>query len=144
SLTGKGDVMRTRTRLGAAAAAAVALLLAGGAGRAQAGLIVSSLSPTPPDSALGGPFEAQSFTVGGVSQTLGSVTLRLFNPLTVDETVTVNLYSDNSGRPGSSLLTLGSFTIPAQTLSFADHTLSAPSAFTLQANTTYWLVEAES
>jgi hypothetical protein len=88
---------------------------------------------------------AQSFTGGGVSQTLGSVTLRLENGESVDETVTVQLFDNNTSmgfsQPGSSLLTIGSLTIPAGTNSFADHTLSAP-AFTLQANTTYWL-EAE-
>jgi hypothetical protein len=88
---------------------------------------------------------AQWFTAGGVSQTLGSVTLRLENTSFGDETVTVHLYSNVNtfgfDQPGSSLLTIGSFTIPAQTNSFADFMLSAP-AFTLQANTTYWL-EAE-
>src|SRR5262245_26311899 len=134
-----------RARLGrAAAAAAVALLVAGGAGRAQAGLIVSNLSQTQ-DTEGSGPFVAQSFTVGGVSQTLGSVTLRLDNTAPADETVTVNLFSNTTQNgfdvPDSSLLTIGSVTIPALTNSFADFTLSAPSAFTLQANTTYWLEE---
>jgi hypothetical protein len=115
--------------------------LAGAAGRAQAGLIVSNLSQTQ-NAANSTPFAAQSFTVGAVSQTLGSVTLSLENTSGADQTVTVHLFSDNSGVPGSSLLTIGSFTIPALTTSFADHTLSVP-AFTLQANTTYWL-EAES
>jgi hypothetical protein len=134
--------MRTRLRR-AAAAAAVALLLAGAAGRAQAGLIVSNLSQTPDFGSNGGKFTAQSFTVGGVSQTLGSVTLRLENTANVDQTVTVHLFDNTTQNgfdvPGSSLLTIGSFTIPARTTSLADHTLSAPSAFTLQANTTYWL-----
>jgi hypothetical protein len=91
---------------------------------------------------------AQSFTAGGVSQALGSVTLSLKNIAGVDETVTVHLFSNTTDPishldvPGSSLLTIGSVTVPANS-GFADHTLSAPSAFTLQANTTYWL-EAES
>jgi hypothetical protein len=85
---------------------------------------------------------AQSFTVGDVSQTLASVTLRLQNQSAADETVTVNLFSNNSGKPGSSLLTFGSVTVPVNFFSFTDFMLSAPSVFTLQANTTYWL-EAE-
>jgi hypothetical protein len=133
--------MRTRTRRAAGALAALALLLAGAAGRAQAGLIVSNLSQT--QNSLGfNSFLAQSFTAGGVSQTLGSVTLRLMNDASLDKTVTVNLFSDNGGVPGSSLLAIGSVTLPAHTNSFADFALSAPSAFPLQANTTYWL-EAE-
>ena len=133
--------MRARRRFGVTAlGAAAALLLAGAAGRAQAGLIVSNLSQTTAQG-NGSTLTAQSFAVGGVSQTLGSVTLRLENGESVDETVTVHLFSDNSGVPGSSLLTIGSLTIPAGS-GFADHTLSAP-AFTLQANTTFWL-EAES
>jgi hypothetical protein len=140
--------MRARRRFGGAAlGAAAALLVAGAAGRAEAGLIVSNLSQTTAG-AKGEPFTAQSFTVGGVSQTLGSVTLRLVNGTGADETVTVQLFDNTTDpishldEPGSSLLTFGSVTIPAQTNSFADFTLSAPSAFTLQANTTYWL-EAE-
>jgi hypothetical protein len=138
--------MRAPRRFGGAAlGAAAALLWAGAAGRAQAGLIVSNLSQT--QNFVGGEqFTAQSFTVGGVSQTIGSVTLRLENPSNGAETVTVHLFDNTTqngnGVPGSSLLTIGSFTIPAMTNSFADHTLSAPSAFTLLANTTYWL-EAE-
>jgi hypothetical protein len=134
--------MCARRRFGVTAlGAAAALLLAGAAGRAQAGLIVSNLSQTQ-NAVNDTPFAAQSFTVGAVSQTLASVTLSLENlSLGADQTVTVHLFSDNSGVPGSSLLTIGSLTIPAGS-GFADHTLSAP-AFTLQANTTFWL-EAES
>jgi hypothetical protein len=131
--------MRARRRFGGAAlGAAAALLVAGAAGRAQAGLIVSNLSQTRTgltDEAI----EAQSFTVGGVSQTLDSVTVRLGNDGGGAETITVHLYSNNGSVPGSSQLTIGSVNIPALTTSFADYTLSAPSAFTLQANTTYWL-----
>jgi hypothetical protein len=121
----------------------VALLVAGGAGRARAGLIVGNLDQ-PGYSSTDNPFAAQSFTVGGVSQTLGSVTLRLTNFGFADETVTVNLFSDNGGVPGSSLLTIGSVTVPVTPDggSYTDFTLSAPSAFTLEANTPYWL-EAE-
>src|SRR5262245_30126668 len=136
-----------RARLGrAAAAAAVALLVAGEAGRAQAGLIVSNLSQQQNTDGRS-LFTAQSFTAGGVSQTLGSVTLRLENIGRAAQSVTVHLFDNTTNGmgqdvPGSSLLTIGSFTIPAFTNSFADFTLAAPSAFTLQANTTYWL-EAE-
>jgi hypothetical protein len=134
--------MRARRRFGGAALGAAALLWAGAAGRAEAGLIVSNLGQTV-NGVNGSLNTAQSFTVGGVSQTLGSVTLRLENPAVADQTVTVHLFNNDTSmgfdQPGSSLLTIGSVTLPAHTNSFTDFTLSAPSAFTLQANTTYWL-----
>jgi hypothetical protein len=137
--------MRGRRRFGVAALGAAALLWAGAAGRAQAGLIVSNLGQPFGQTSGGHPFVAQSFTAGGADQTLGSVTLRLQNVTGSDVTVTVNLFDNTTQNgndvPGSSLLAIGSVPIPAHTTSFADHTLSAP-AFTLQANTTYWL-EAE-
>jgi hypothetical protein len=115
------------------------VLAAGAGGSADAGLIVSNIdhtdAPIPVD-----PFDAQAFTAGGANQVLGSVTLRLGDFSGAAQTVTVSLNSDASGQPGESVLALGSISLAADTPSFADYTVTAPSPFTLQANTTYWVV----
>src|SRR5262249_20291654 len=67
---------------------------------------------------------------------LASVTLRFTN-VGGGEEAHVNLFSDNAGVPGSSLLAIGNFVTQAS--STFNYTVAAPSAFTLQAGTTYWL-----
>jgi hypothetical protein len=118
------------------AVAALALLL-GGAGQAEADIVVTNLANSP--FGVDGTIinaAAQSFTTGGLDQVLQSVTLKLQGGGGAGS-IDVFLFSDSAGLPGASLLHLGPLTpgVPG----FADYTLTAPSSFTLAANTTYWV-----
>jgi hypothetical protein len=129
-------------RTPAVLAIAVLGLAAGAAGRADAGVIVSNLG-LQPEFLTDGSRVAQSFTAGGTNQVLGSVTLRLQSKGADDQPgiVALQLFSDASGMPGSSLLDLGTITLGSDT-DFKDYTVIAPQQYTLLANTTYW-IEAE-
>ena len=91
--------------------------------------------------------KGMGFTMGGAAFDLNSVSLRMCFATGADVCTGIagaslgipvlRLFSDNGGLPGSELLT---FTNPAFGLGYADYTFLAPSAFTLQANTSYWLV----
>jgi hypothetical protein len=116
------------------AVAALALLV-GGAGQAEADIVVTNLANSPANvDGSGLNAAAQSFTTGGLDQVLQSVTLKLRGEA---GSIDVFLFSDNAGLPGTSLLHLGTLT-PTGSL-FADYTLKAASPFTLAANTTYWV-----
>jgi hypothetical protein len=96
-------------------------------------VIVSNLTATPAGvdaSSLN--VGAQSFTTGGTAATLQDVVLDLLGSGAVD----VSLFSDNSGLPGSSLLSLGTLTPTGS--GFGDYT--ATGTYALAADSTYWVV----
>jgi hypothetical protein len=113
-------------------------------GQSHAGIIVSNINATvngtagifspatpPPE------WQAQEFTTGSQSVTLGTVIVSLgdasgtFTPF-------AELVTDDNNKPGSMVLT--SFTVPSIGTSFADLTFSPTSSVLLSANTSYWFV----
>jgi len=81
---------------------------------------------------------SQAFTTGQAAR-LTSVTVSITR-LANGSTLTVALYDDNAGKPGSLLGTLAGDTDPAT----GDVTYTATSTLNLAANTTYWFVLAAS
>lgn len=81
---------------------------------------------------------AQEFLTGGSSVLLSSIVVPL-GDATGTFTASAELVADNSGLPGSTILT--SFTIPAiPTTTPTDLTFTPTSSVTLNANTDYWFV----
>jgi len=81
---------------------------------------------------------AEPFTTGSDPTILVSATLAMdsFNA-TNNGGFTVSLFSNDSGLPGTSLLALSG---PGTPQASGNYTYTAPSSFTLQPNTTYWIV----
>ena len=81
---------------------------------------------------------AQDFTIGNVTGTFRLDAIRLFGKLNSEEDITVSIYSDSSGSPGSSLHVL---TAPSNVDGFQE-TLDefTASNVTLNRNTRYWVV----
>jgi hypothetical protein len=96
-------------------------------------LIVSNLTETPAGVDGDVNAEGQSFITGGTATTLQDVVLELLGG---NGAVDVALFSDNSGLPGSSLLSLGTLTPTGS--GYADYT--AAGTYALAADTTYWVV----
>jgi hypothetical protein len=97
-------------------------------------VIVSNLGETPAGIDVGGlNVGAQSFTTGGTAVILQDVVLDLLGS---GGAVDVSLFSDNSGLPGSSLLSLGTLTPTGS--GFGDYT--ATGTYALAAASTYWVV----
>jgi hypothetical protein len=97
-------------------------------------VIVSNLGETPAGIDVGGlNVGAQSFTTGGTAVILQDVVLDLLGS---GGAVDVSLFSDNSGLPGSSLLSLGALTPTGS--GFGDYT--ATGTYALAAASTYWVV----
>ncbi|MFO0954147.1 MAG: choice-of-anchor R domain-containing protein [Isosphaeraceae bacterium] len=113
-------------------AVAAALLLTSGAAGAQT-VIVGNIALAP-EGNVSLPYVGQKFTTDGNAYTLSSVRAILGDNTPIS--VNMRIYSDNAGTPGSSLFDLGG---QSATLSAAT-TWTAPGAFTLSANTTYWAV----
>jgi hypothetical protein len=81
---------------------------------------------------------AQEFLTGNSSAVLGSIVVALGNA-SGSFTAAAQLVGDNSGLPGSTVLT--GFTVPTiPTGSPKDLTLTPTSSVTLKANTDYWLI----
>lgn len=81
---------------------------------------------------------AQEFLTGNSSVLLSSIVVPLGNA-TGTFTAAAELVADNSGLPGSTILT--SFTVPAiPTTTPTDLTFTPTSSVTLNANTDYWFV----
>jgi len=99
-------------------------------------VIVDNLSQPPVGTDVGLNAAAQQFIVGGTSLTLQDVTLDLIGIPGEVASVDVSLFSDDSGLPGTSLLSLGELT-PSGT-GFADYTASG--TYSLAADTPYWIV----
>jgi hypothetical protein len=78
---------------------------------------------------------AQAFTTGGTAETLQDVVLELLGADN-EGAVDVSLFSDSSGLPGSSLLSLGELTPTGS--GYADYT--ATGTYALAADSTYWVV----
>lgn len=82
---------------------------------------------------------ANSFTTGaGPGWTLNSLTLSLEEFFTVSGSITVEVFSDNAGAPGTSI-TVFSGPDPVG-LAAADYTYTPDSTLSLSALTTYWVV----
>lgn len=96
-------------------------------------VIVSNLSDTPAGVDGGLNAAAQSFTMGGTAATLQDVVLDLLGS---GDAVNVFLFSNSSGLPGSSLLSLGTLTPTGS--GYADYT--ATGTYALAAGSTYWVV----
>ena len=81
---------------------------------------------------------AQDFTIGNTTGTFRLDAIRLFGKLNSEEDITVSIYSDSSGSPGSSLHVL---TAPSKVDLFQE-TLDefTASNVTLDRNTKYWVV----
>jgi hypothetical protein len=85
---------------------------------------------------------AMQFTTGSQAENLTSVTLDLLagNGTSGGPYAVSLLYNTPLYNPGTLALSMGSITTSGS--SYGDYTLNAPSAFTLQANTTYWVALA--
>ena len=99
-------------------------------------VVVSNLSDTPAgtDTNTAITTVAQEFTTGSVALNLQSVALDCSG---TGGQMSFSLYTNNSGQPGSSLLSLG--TITPSGSGDANYKLTT-SAFPLAANTAYWVV----
>jgi len=80
---------------------------------------------------------AQEFLTGSSSLVLSNVMVAL-GEASGTFTATADLVNNNSGLPGSAVLT--GFTVPTIPTGIADLTLIPTSSVTLQANTDYWFV----
>jgi hypothetical protein len=122
-------------------AVAVAVLV--NVGPAHAGIIVTNLSE--PVNGSGGIYAAgppqayaQGFTTGSQSVELGTVIADL-GEASGTFTASAELLADNSGLPGSTVLTTFTVpTIPTGSGNFADVTFTPNSNVLLSADTTYW------
>jgi hypothetical protein len=112
---------------------AIVALAVGASDASGDSVIVSNLSQTPVGVDSGLNAAAQSFTTGGTPGTLSDVVLEL---LSSGGAVSLSLFSDSSGLPGSSLLSLGTLTPTGS--GFAPYT--AAGSYALAADTTYWVV----
>jgi hypothetical protein len=114
--------------------AIVALAIGAPDANADSGsVIVSNLSQSPVGVDLGLNAAAQAFTTGGTPGTLSDVVLELLGSAGA---VSLSLFSNSSGLPGSSLLSLGTLTPTGS--GFAPYT--ATGSYALAADTTYWVV----
>ena len=86
--------------------------------------------------------KGMGFTMpSGLDYTLDAVTLRL-DITTVDVSPLIEIYSDAGGVPGTSLTTLNN---PAAfDLGIGDYAFTPASSFTLEADTSYWIVASSS
>ncbi len=121
-------------------AGVVCLVGALGVVEARADVLISNMpgnDGTQSAALQGGRIKAMGFTMPGDSAELGTVTLRL--DLTSTGVVPlVRIFDDAFGVPGAELLTLDN---PATiNIGTDNYEFTPPSPFTLQANTTYWLV----
>ena len=122
------------------------------AAQVQADPIIDNLSPgkdcgvgqcTAVAASTGKYAKAAGFTMGKDSYTLNSVTLRLDIRLDIayldatDFGLTVKLFGDIAGNPGSALL---DFVAPTLARGAANYTFAPGKAFTLLAGKRYWLV----
>ena len=101
--------------------------------------IVNNLSQpnTGFDPVNGTTWQADAFQIDNNTYTLSSATLRLVSTRP-NGLITVDIYSNTAAnKPGAPLFSLGS---TALTTTITDVSLPATSSFTLQPNTTYWLV----
>jgi hypothetical protein len=98
--------------------------------------IVDNLTDTPAGVDTGLNAAAQAFTTGGTAETLQDVVLELLGNEDEGGAVDVSLFSDSSGLPGSSLLSLGELTPTGS--GYADYT--ATGTYALAADSTYWVV----
>ncbi|MGP0063897.1 MAG: choice-of-anchor R domain-containing protein [Isosphaeraceae bacterium] len=87
------------------------------------------------EAATGSIWLASSFSTGGASDTLDSVTLLLENP--VAGNATVSIYTDGGLQPGT---LVGTLTSPSSYLGPLVETRFTADGITLSADTTYWVV----
>ncbi len=113
-------------------------------GPAHAGIIVSNLNQTMNGHSTiyaAGPSQeyAQQFTTGSQSVELGTV-FALLGDATGTFTASAELVTDNSGTPGTTVLT--TFTIPTipSGTTYSDETFTPTSSVMLSANTSYWFI----
>lgn len=122
----------------------------------RAGIIIGNLPPVSEglgtqigaESSTSGDFEkAQSFTIGGTDYTLTQASLRLeCNPVGDGgacgalQSLTLQLFSDSGGSPGSALATLNNgFGVPLPS-GFATYNFTPGSTLQLAQGQTYWIV----
>jgi hypothetical protein len=111
-------------------------------GPAHAGVIVSNLNQTMNGHSTiysgNEPQEyAQQFTTGSQSVELGTV-IALVGDATGTFTASAELVTDNSGTPGTTLLT--TFTVPTIGTAYSDEIFTPNSSVMLSANTSYWFI----
>jgi PEP-CTERM motif-containing protein len=80
----------------------------------------------------------QSFTSGTTSLQMDDIKLNLLTGTFDGNSFTINLYSDNSNKPNTSLLLIATENDNSLTLTGATYDFSVPD-FTLNANTEYWI-----
>lgn len=107
---------------------------------ASADVIISNLADPTISSTLFGTgsttqYKAFGFTMGSAAMTLDEVVLVL-DSTSANPTPLVRIHADMGGSPGAALFTLDN---PAVLTGPGDFLFTAGSAFTLDANTTYWL-----
>ena len=116
------------------------LLGAGGLAYAQTSVLISNIGQMVSSSVTVPTFQShgQGFTTGSASgeHTLGSVELAVSAFSGTASEITVSIYSESSGNPGTVVHTL---TTPAS-ISRPATTFTAPSGTTLAASTTYYVV----
>ena len=115
-------------------------------GQSHAGIIISNLGDAQNGAgtiyAPPAPQEyAQEFTTGSQSVELGTVIAQL-GAASGSFTASAELVADNSGLPGSTVLT--SFTVPSIGTSYSGLTFTPNTSVLLSANTNYWFVLAAS
>jgi hypothetical protein len=116
-------------------------LLIGMAGRVEAGLVIGNFPPTNDNAQVGmfpGNVTAAGFRIPShVGFELDSFTMRAV-AVSPDTTAKVELFGDSGGIPaGPALDTFSAPVFPAQ---FGDVTVTPALPFSLQSNTTYWIV----
>ncbi len=84
-------------------------------------------------------YKAQAFTMGSTSYNLTAASFVFgFNTAASGRVVSVDLYSNNAGVPGSLIANVGTLAYDGTTVGYVTYDFS-PVGITLQANTTYWL-----
>ena len=118
--------------------AALTVLLTTGAIPSRADVVLSNLPGNDNNfSPIGqGHSAAMGFTMGNLSYSLTDAELVLTLPAPSSNAPLLQLCSNVSGAPGTSLLT---FTNPSLSTGTATYTFAPSTPFTLQSNTTYWL-----
>lgn len=117
--------------------ALVVALVLSAACKTHAETIVSSLNNTSTvvNFSIGG-WAGSSFTTDARSWNLTSATVTLELGAQTSSVANVRLFADNAGRPGASLVNLGTRTVATGA---QPYTFTAPTSVTLAPSTTYWI-----
>lgn len=88
---------------------------------------------------------ASDFTTGATAEIITNSVLAFANSDDINHVMTPKIYTDSTGKPGTLVGTLTSFTVPgsestAGTFTYANYTATSASGIELQPDTTYWLV----